>query len=737
MNRRHFLFGTLPAALAAGPPVKPATEGCRNVCLVSSDTRQKLDVTEILDDLGIGWQILSAAEAEAADPQAFSILWVACPSYPFHNRLTERLVTTAELFLKAGNGVFAEFAINFPGVPALPMPQKTGAARLFVAKALSGRPGSLPEGYILDEHDSVCLPLGAERVPVETVLSFGNVKGVQRVIGTPPPDRVWPGLAMGERNRGRFALATTSITQYRLREYAPVAHWRRFLTDLTLALLPASERESVLNAYVPLSAHTEPRSWVLPRSRFQLVIETRPGAVVRIDGQDRTSSTGSEGRAEMRLTSGDAGVMVITGACSAGSARRAFRSTVRVASRRDAYLRALQRNIQWFERSGVLLRPDGTLGVTEWISGPDINGNRIPYGKGQMFSPERADCVFESGVALCLYAKAADSARHLEVGRNLLLSVLDLQRLGRNDPRYGLWYTRGRSGPPYQDDTAWATIGCFAGHRYTAEPVLLHRGLLSVKASVDAFRRGGKDGLALAGADDDGYGHPHDRGQLLASWLYAYGATGDKAYLDSALPLLENMIERFDSIPVFLISRTEEAARFLLPLALAFAYTGDRVFADQLRKQADYLVSRMAPCGAIQEDGSNARAKAGGTDLGLTFNTNETVTDQLYTTGFAAMNLWIAYKATSRPHYLQAFEKVMDYLVRIQIEDESRPAIDGGWMRGFDYSLWEYYGSNADESWTPYCLETGWCNAIIDIALALYLTSDSFFPARTAVPWTA
>jgi len=94
------------------------------------------------------------------------------------------------------------------------------------------------------------------------------------------------------------------------------------------------------------------------------------------------------------------------------------------------------------------------------------------------------------------------------------------------------------------------------------------------------------------------------------------------------------------------------------------------------------------------------------------------------------MNLWIAYKATSDEAYLDAFHRVADYLTRIQIIDPERPAIDGGWMRGFDYSLWEPYGSNADESWTPYCMETGWTNAIIDIALALYLLDDGFCEFR-------
>jgi hypothetical protein len=93
------------------------------------------------------------------------------------------------------------------------------------------------------------------------------------------------------------------------------------------------------------------------------------------------------------------------------------------------------------------------------------------------------------------------------------------------------------------------------------------------------------------------------------------------------------------------------------------------------------------------------------------------------------MNFWIAYKATGETAYREDFCRVADSLVRIQAESPD-PTMDGGWMRGFDYALWEYYGSNADQFWTAYCLETGRSNAIIDIALALYQLDDSFFEPR-------
>jgi len=731
MDRRQFLLA-VPGLAMAQHPSQSADARRAGVCVATGDGSVRPDICGAIQELGLACDVMSLQAAEHVDPRHFALLWIACQDYPYHLQLSTGLASAILAFMASGKGVFAEFVVNFPGVPAEPKPEKTGVARLFVAEPLE--PSTLPAGTILDEHDSMCLPIQSGLADVRTILSFGTVRGVQRVLGTPDSAACWPGLVFGRQGTGRFAVAATSLSDFRRREYAPVAHWEPFLRDLILALLDPATRSAVVSSYLPVRCYTEPRRWVPPGSAYKLVIETAAGAGVALTGRGKAVET-SPGRYELALKSGAAGRQTLAGSVSRRAARRGYEAGIDVLDRREEYRRVLERNMRWFERSGVLLRADGTLGVTEWISGPDINGRRIPYGKGQMFSPQRTDCVFQSGLAFWLAGKAQARPDRQRVGENLLQSVLDLQRLGRGDARYGLWYTRGRSGPPYQDDIGWATIGCLAGYRYTRHPVLLHRGSLSAQATVRAFKTGGKNGLALAGEEDDTYPHPHDRGHLIASWLYTYGVTGDRSYLDLALPLVDQMIERFPSIPMFLISRTAESTRFLLPLALAFIYTRSAGYAAELRKQTAYLLSRMAACGAIQEDRSNTGIKRSG-DLGLTYDADETISDQLYTTSFAAMNLWVAYKATSDEAYLAAFHRVGDYLSRIQIIDPERPAIDGGWMRGFDYSLWEPYGSNADESWTAYCMETGWTNAIIDIALALYLLNDGFCesPAPGAGP---
>jgi hypothetical protein len=695
IGRRELLFAAAaPTPGVATPPVAIVAD------------RGKPDIASVFEELGVGYRLLRSSD----EPGAAELLWIVSPTYPEPSGLPAPLLARVERFLAAGKGVYAEFVTNFPGLAASDRMHKSGIARLFVAEPLPVA-GTLPAGTILEEHDSMYLPLEAAG---GTVLSFGRIAGVREIVPGFRPETAWPGLVAGERGPGRFALATTSLSEFRRRKYAPVAHWERFIRELALWLLPGETRRRALATWIPLRAHTEPRAWAQPGEKVRVVVE---------------------GGGESEWNSTTPGAFRIPVRAARGGRIRTGTVALRVAGRKAAYMAALARNVRWFERSGVLLRADGTAGVAEWVSGPDIEGNRNAFGAEQMFSPERADCVFQSGLAFWLYGKLARSPRCQSAGGNMLRRIMDFQRLEAHDPGYGLWYSRGRSGRAFQDDTSWATIGALAGYRYTRENAFRHRGLISAEAQMRAFgpddsERPPLSVEALRGprterADE----HPHNGGCVLSAWMYTYGITGERKYLDASLPMLERMIEAFPKIPRYIISRTCESSRFLLPLALASAYTREGRFARALAEQAEYLASRMAPCGAIQEGGSNIAGRVAGGDLGLTYDQNETVSDQLYCTGFAAMNFWIAYKATGEERYRDLFFRVADYLVRIQIENAD-PMVDGGWMRGFDYGLWEYYGANADMAWTAYSMETGWQNAIIDIALALYLLDDPFFEPR-------
>ncbi len=662
-------------------------------------------------------------------PAHSSLLWIISPTYPDPTEFSAADLSVFQKFLEAGKGVFVEFASNFPGAPAAAPIHRADVARLFVAEAASFS-DALPEGTILDPHDAVCLPY-EETSAARAIVKIAKIAGVEKIDATIPPKNLIPGVLLGERGQGRFAVAATSISEFTRRQYAPQVHWRLLLRDLALTLLSDGDRARVLENYIPLQVHTEPRRWVPPNEPVRLVAKTSAGVTLSLAAQANSAwKEAAPGTYETQLGALAPGQRRFNLRATRGEAGRSSAVDLRVDDRKTAYRRALNNNMRWFEESGVLLRPDGSLGVAEWISGPDIEGNRIPFGKRQGYSPERADCVFESALAFWLYGKVGASDRHLAIGRNMLTNVMDFQRLSANDEYYGLWYTRGREGPIFQDDEAWAVVGSLAGYRYTLQPMFLHRGRLAADTAAKVFANGAPRDAETA---DPTHLRPSDRGQIIAAWLYAYGITGEQSFLNQALPALRDLIKAFPDFAARVPAHTTESTRFLLPLALAAAYSTDVAFSTALREQTEYLVSRMVPCGAIQEQGAYTGSKVQGGDLSLIHDSSEPISDQLYTTSFAAMNFWIAYKATGDTFYLDNFYRVMDFLVRIQIESSDH-TINGGWMRGFDYALWEYYGSNADQSWTAYCLETGWCNAIIDIAIELYLLDDSFFEVRPPIP---
>jgi hypothetical protein len=731
VTRRTFLSSGLGAAVAAipAPHLGASTDAhLVRVSLVAGGHPRRLDVAAVFEELGLTVDLVATPDLQHLAPSRSSLLWIASAAYPDPTEFSTAELAAIEKFLAAGKGVFIEFAANFPGARGAGPIHRGGVARLFVVEPAT-LAGALPAGAILDPNDAVCLPLEVA-APARAIVQIAKIAGVEKMDSTVPPKNLIPGVVYGERGGGRFAVAATSLSEFARRQYAPQAHWRRLVRDLAWTLLSPADRAQVQEQYIPLEAHTEPRRWVAPGEEVRLVAETAPGATLSLFGQTGQAwKPASPGRYETAITLSTPGPKQLAVRSTRGKAARSVEVPLLVADRRAVYRRSLDNNLRWFERSGVLLRPDGSLGVAEWISGPDIEGNRIPFGKRQGFSPERADCVFESALTFWLYGKVASSPRHAEIGRNMLVNVMDFQRLGVDDEYYGLWYTRGREGPIFQDDEAWAVVGALAGYRYMRQPIFLHRGRLVADASAKVFAHGAP---AAASASDPAHAHPSDRGQMIAAWLYAYGATGDASYLDLALPALRQLLDEFPNITTHLIAHTGEATRFLLPLALACAYSDDPAFPAALRAQADYLVSRMVACGAVQEEGKNTGNKVQGGDLSLIHDSSEPISDQLYTTSFAAMNFWIAYKATGDTFYRDNFFRVTDFLTRIQIESRDR-TIDGGWMRGFDYALWEYYGSNADQSWTAYCLETGWCNAVIDIAIALYLLDDTFFEPRPKV----
>ena len=108
---------------------------------------------------------------------------------------------------------------------------------------------------------------------------------------------------------------------------------------------------------------------------------------------------------------------------------------------------------------------------------------------------------------------------------------------------------------------------------------------------------------------------------------------------------------------------------------------------------------------------------------------------RLHTIGFALLGLHEAAMATGEPRYEEQSRRLAAFAVRIQAESQEHPELSGAWIRGFDYDIWDYWGSPADLSWGPWCAETGWGNAAIAATLALRRMNKSLFELATASSW--
>ena len=86
------------------------------------------------------------------------------------------------------------------------------------------------------------------------------------------------------------------------------------------------------------------------------------------------------------------------------------------------------------------------------------------------------------------------------------------------------------------------------------------------------------------------------------------------------------------------------------------------------------------------------------------------------------------------PGCAQAEDRLADFLCRIQVRSAAQPYLDGAWMRSFDYELWEYWGSSADQGWGAWSVESGWTNSWIPAGLALRRLGVSLFDLGIAAP---
>ncbi|MPZ19962.1 MAG: hypothetical protein GEV06_18910 [Luteitalea sp.] len=437
----------------------------------------------------------------------------------------------------------------------------------------------------------------------------------------------------------------------------------------------------------------------------------------------------------------------------------------------DAEAHALRRGIDWFASARMLIdaswrhQLDEADGLKErvgpgplaaWKVGDGREGvlegfssNIQPDGSQWVRWDRRSDCTAEVAAAYALASALRADARDATIARNLLDFLYFTSPLAggprRNpaSPSFGLlgWFLPAGTGVYYGDDNARALLGTMLAAAALDSDRWDEPMLRSLLANLRTTGRFGFRGNRLEEDDlqEHGWQHyfesdrihyaPHYEAYAWAAYLWAYERTAYKPFLERTRRAISQTMEAYPDRWRWQNGIQQERARMLLPLAWLVRLEDTPKHREWLRLMARDLTALQDQSGAIREAiGSAAQGhytppktneEYGTSEAPLIQENGDPLTDVLYTSNFAFLGLHEAAAATGEPLYREAADRLAEYLCRIQVSSERRPELDGAWFRGFDFTRWAYWASNADHGWGAWSVETGWTQAWITSVLAL------------------
>ncbi len=430
---------------------------------------------------------------------------------------------------------------------------------------------------------------------------------------------------------------------------------------------------------------------------------------------------------------------------------------VRVEASREGQLpqnhemQAFQRSIHWF-KTHTLYTNEGRTGVIEGF------GSAINYRGFQAASTViRGDCTPETAMVIAWDWTIHHNPESRKIAGQIMdttWTTSDLHDGSKTSPFGHMLKFNSHSPIFFADDNARAILSSLLARRLLDEGRWDEAILRCVLAN---FKLTGESGFGPSWIEPQDfppsgwkYFHkqdfivpwPHFQAYPLAAYLWAYALSGYTPFYQKASRAIRKLM---DVYPHWRWTNgfTQELARMLLPLSFLIRIEDTGEHRTWLDRIATDLLAQMQPCGAIREkigdvyeDGEMRPPRSneayGTGEASLLHQNGDPVCDLLYTMNYAALGLHEAAAATGNHAYTDAEDKLVDFLCRVQARSEKHPNLDGAWIRSFDDTLWEYWGSSSDTGWGAWCVETGWTNTWIASVLAMRQMGASLFNLGTS-----
>ncbi|NJD04327.1 MAG: hypothetical protein FIA99_17420 [Ruminiclostridium sp.] len=414
----------------------------------------------------------------------------------------------------------------------------------------------------------------------------------------------------------------------------------------------------------------------------------------------------------------------------------------------DIENKTLQKSFDWF-RENIIYSMDWKRGAIEGFnSGIDYQGRQMRR------ICIRGDCTAETGMVFSYDWALSHNPESRQLATQIfdyVWSAPDFFQDNPDSPVYGLNNWTERNPVFYGDDNANVILSTIAAQSLFKNDRWNEK---IIKCLIANLRTTGPLGFRESSlkypdsfADGRGWQYyrdtevieyaPHYQAYLWAANLWAYALTGYEEFFKNTKNAIKMTMEAYPENWRWTNGITQEMARMLLPLAFLVRIEDTPEHRGWLNLMAENLLEQMQPCGAICEkigrieNGNYPPPQSNDTygvnEASLIQENGDTVCDLLYTANFAFLGLHEAAEATGDAKLKQAENRLAEFLCRIQVCSSAHPYLDGAWMRGFDYELWEYWGSSADIGWGAWCVESGWTNSWIASVMAMRRLGKSLF----------